>query len=131
MAKSKRILLAFGVVIVTGIAFVAVKGPVVPNEGVKGTMGAAEEHQAEKTRYYAELNKLDKAGKDKIETLGRVAAGFENAPAEAEEMLEEQGWSKKEFDKMVETIQSNDEMNKVFEAAKVKASQDMMKASQH
>jgi HAMP domain-containing protein len=121
MAKTKGILLAVGVVAAAGIAYVTLKGPGGPSEGVQGTMGAVERHQTEKTRYYDEMNKLGNT--DKIETLGRIAARFESAPAEAEKMLEEHGWSEEEFQKMVKSIRSDDELNKLFEEAKKKASQ--------
>lgn len=121
MAKSKGILLAVGVVAVAGIAYLAFNGRVGPNDGVEGAIGAAERHQTEKTQYYEGLNKV--ADAEKIEALGQIAAKFENAPAEAEKMLEEHGWSKEEFDTMVKTIRSNDELNKAFETAKKKASQ--------
>ena len=56
--------------------------------------------------------------KEKVEELAKIAAKFENAPEEAQKMLEEHGWSKEEFDKMVSAVKSNDELNKIFEAAK-------------
>ncbi len=119
MAKSKVILLAVGLVAVAGIVYLAVDGRVVPKEEVVGAIGTAERHQMEKTRYYEDLNK-----RDKIENLGRIAAKFETAPDEAEKMLEENGWSKEDFDRMVRDIRSDAELSKVFEEAKKRASQD-------
>ena len=85
----KRILLAVGVVAVAGIVYWSVGDRVGPNDGAQGTIGSPiEQHQSEKTRYYGETNKLGK-----IEDLAKIAAKFETAPAEAEKMLQEHGWS--------------------------------------
>jgi len=55
--------------------------------------------------------------------LGQIAARFETSLGEAEKMLDEHGWSKGKFDKMVRTIRSDEELDRAFEAAKKKASQ--------
>ena len=124
MAKSKGILLVVGVVAAVGIAYLTIDGRVGPIEGVEGTIGgASDQHQSEKTRYYEELNKrVESLSVDKIEAIGTIAAKFESAPAEAEKMLVKHGWSKEEFDELLKGIRDNDEMNKVFQAAKKLAS---------
>ena len=126
MANSagKRILLVVAVVAAAGIGYMTLNGGGGPTEGVEGAIGTADQHQSQKTQYYEGLNKSGEAlSPDTIEILGTIAAKFEYAPAEAEKMLEERGWSKEVFDGMLEDIRSNDELNKVFQAAKKRASQ--------
>ncbi len=124
MANSgKGILLAIVVLAVAGIAYLTLSDRVGPDEGAEGTIGVTDQHQAEKTRYYEDLNKLKDLSTDKIQALGTISAKFESAPTEAQKMLEQHGWSKKEFDKMVEAVRTDDELNKVFEAGRKLASQ--------
>ena len=122
MAKSggKGILLFFGLVAIAGIAYVAISGRGTPDGGAEATIGA--QHQSAKTQYYADLNKkLEDA--DNIEALGQIASMFETDVAEAEKMLREKGWSKEEFDQMIDKVRRDEALNRVFEAAKV-ASRD-------
>ena len=124
-SRGKAILLAVGVVAAISITYLAVQDRVGPDEGVQGAIGTAEPHQTEKTRYYEEVNtREDDLSTDKVQTLGKIAAAFESAPTEAEKMLEEEGWSKQDYDRMIEAIRGNDELNQSFQAAKKLASQN-------
>ena len=119
MAKSKGILLALGAVAVAGAAYLTISDRGGPNEGVQGSMGAAERHQSEKTQFYQNLVTRDDT--QKIEAIGQIAAKLESAPAEAEQLLSQHGWSKSEFDEMLRAVRSDSELNKMFEAAKARA----------
>jgi hypothetical protein len=115
----KRILLAVGLVAIAGITYLSVGDRVGPNEGAEGTIGnAARQHQSEKTRYYGEVNQ-----EQKIQDLARIAAKFETAPPEAEQLLRERGWSRADFDRMVEAIRGDEAQNRMFEEAKKLAAQ--------
>ena len=74
---------------------------------------------AAKAQYYENLNRRHHL--DYIDTVAEINAKFESAPAEAERLLEEQGWSKAEYDTVVSQVRADDELSRAFEAARVKA----------
>jgi len=113
--SGKTTLLAVGILAIAGVGYVTLSGDDSPTTGAEGSIGVSK-HQQEKTRYYAELNQREEV--KKIEKIAQIAAKFEKAPTEAEKMLDESGWSKAEFDRMVEAIRDNEEQKKVFESAK-------------
>lgn len=112
VSNGKTILLAVGIVAAAGIGYLTLSGGDTPTDGAEGTMGVSP-HQAEKTRYYQELNE-----RQEVETIAKIAAQFEKVPTEAEKMLNEQGWSRMEFDKMVEDIRADETKKEIFESAK-------------
>ncbi|NNE08351.1 MAG: hypothetical protein HKN20_07285 [Gemmatimonadetes bacterium] len=117
MAKSRGILLAVGLIAAAGIGYLALEGPAGPKEGLEGTIGATtERHQTDKTEYNAKQNELAEA--ERIVVLGQIAARFDFAPEEAEEMLADHGWSKYDYEKMLRNIRADEKKLEEFEVAR-------------
>ena len=83
------------------------------------TFAATEQDLVAKAQYYEDLNRRHHLAN--IEAVAEIDAKFERAPAEAQRLLEEQGWSKAEYDTVISQVRADDELNRVFETAKVKA----------
>jgi len=60
---------------------------------------------------------------DKIRELARLAAEIEKEPGKAEELLEEHGLDREQFQKLVERIRQDPELAKIFDKAKELAGQ--------
>ncbi len=84
-------------------------------DGLDQVKGAAGELAGSAEKLASSVENL---GKDKVQEMGKIAALIETAPAKAEQMLKDLGMSRADFDKMVAKIKDNDELNKIFEAAK-------------
>ena len=116
MPNSKIILFAVGLVAIAGIAYMALDGSVGPDDGVQGTIAPADSHQSNKTAYYEELNKSQDIGK--IDVLGKIAVALDSNPGKAETLLRQQGWSQEDYEKMVERVRKDDDLNRLFQEAK-------------
>lgn len=91
---------------------------------VEEGLATAKDAAGEVTTKAGELSSaVANLSQDKVEEIAKIAAKLESAPAEAMKMLEEHGWTKDEFEKMVSQIQENEASKKIFEAAKKAAGQ--------
>lgn len=58
----------------------------------------------------------------KIKDLAEVSAQLESAPAKGQALLEEHGWTREEFDRLVDQVRGNESARRIFETAKRAAS---------
>ena len=79
----------------------------------------AERDLVAKAQYYEDLNQ--RHYRDNINAVAEIDAKLERAPAEAETLLQEQGWSKAEYKTLISGIRGDDELNQAFEEARLVA----------
>ena len=61
---------------------------------------------------------LEELNPDRIEELAKLAARIEKDPTKAEALLKEHGLDREQFQKVVDKIQSDPNLKKLFEKAK-------------
>ena len=91
------------------------KKPESIDEGVQQVQAAAGDVAASTEKLVEAVGDLSS---DKVKDLAAIAAKFEKAPEEAKKMLEERGWTREQFDAAVKKVKGNDELAKIFDAAK-------------
>ena len=70
-----------------------------------------------RAQYYEDLNRHHHLAN--IDAVAEINAKFEGDRAEAEMLLEEQGWSMAEYDTVISQIRTDDDLNRAFEAVQV------------
>lgn len=116
MANSKTILLAVGVIAVAGIAYFALDGGVTSEDAVQGTIAPGDQHQNNKSAYYDQVNQTTEVAN--MNALAKIAVAMERAPAQAEMLLQEQGWSQADYEQMVEKVSQDENLERLFRTAK-------------
>lgn len=114
---------ALPVIAVALLALFAINGCDKQEESLQDSLNQAKDKAGELRASAEDLaSSVGDLGQEKIEKIAQIAAKLENAPAEAMKLIEENGWTREEFDTMVKGIRENETTRAIFDKAKELAS---------